>query len=53
MTVVELADPVWAADMACLTGKGSSPLDEMVTLGAAEMELMEVAEVDRMRVPCC
>ena len=47
---------VWAADIACLIGKGSYPLDEMVTLGAmvaaaeeVERELTEVAEADLMR----
>ena len=43
------AAPAWAADMACLTGKGSSPLDDMVTFGAAEMAVREVAEAERMR----
>lgn len=41
---VEVVDPVIAAaDMACLTGKGSSSLDEMVTLGAAETLVLEGA----------
>lgn len=47
--VVEPVCPVWAADMACLTGRGSSPEEEIVTLGAAEMELRDVAEVDLIR----
>lgn len=34
--------------MACRMERGSSPLLEIVTLGAAEMELREVAEVERI-----
>ncbi len=43
-----LVVPAWAADIACLTGKGSSPLEDIVTLGAAETA-REVAEADRIR----
>lgn len=49
LVAMEMLCPCWAADMACRTGKGSSPLEEMVTFGAAEMELMEVADVERIR----
>ena len=57
--LVELAELVddavdtAAADMACLTGKGSSPLEEMVTLGAAETLVPEEAEPIRLDGCCC
>lgn len=51
-----VVEPVWEADRACLTCSGSSLLEEIVTLGAAEDTLMAVAEADLTRedeVVCC